>query len=101
MWCFLLTHQPIPVHASHRRSHSCDGGKWVDHKPSSTLELDTVMQPIVNNAITVTSPTEKTLSKAHKYLLTHQELASDGEIETKLIKVTLAKYTRVNFRTNV
>jgi hypothetical protein len=46
------------------------------------------MQPIIPNAIKVSAPSEKALAKCHKYVLTHQELASDGEIHTKLIKVT-------------
>ncbi|KAM4602640.1 kinesin-like protein KIF23 [Polymixia lowei] len=75
-----------PVRPRHRRSHSAGGEKWVDHKPSCNLDLDTVMQPIIPNAIKVSVPSEKALSKCHKYVLTHQELASDGEIETKLIK---------------
>lgn len=75
-----------PVHPMHRRSHSAGGEKWVDHKPSSNLDLDTVLQPIIPNAIKVSTPNEKALSKCHKYVLRHQELASDGEIETKLIK---------------
>uniref|UniRef100_A0A3Q4IBX7 Kinesin-like protein KIF23 n=1 Tax=Neolamprologus brichardi TaxID=32507 RepID=A0A3Q4IBX7_NEOBR len=74
------------IHPKHRRSHSAGGEKWVDHKPPSNLELDTVMQPIIPNAIKVSTPSEKALSKCHKYVLRHQELASDGEIETKLIK---------------
>lgn len=78
-----------PVRPMHRRSHSAGGEKWVDHKPSSNLDLDTVMQPIIPNAIKVSTPNEKALSKCHKYVLRHQELASDGEIETKLIKVKL------------
>lgn len=45
------------------------------------------MQPQVARAITVSVPSEKALAKCEKYMLTHQELASDGEIETKLIKV--------------
>ncbi|CDR19045.1 unnamed protein product [Oncorhynchus mykiss] len=44
------------------------------------------MQPIIPNAIKVSAASEKALSKCHKYVLTHQELASDGEIQTKLIK---------------
>ncbi|XP_017269667.1 kinesin-like protein KIF23 isoform X2 [Kryptolebias marmoratus] len=75
-----------PVRPRHRRSRSAGGEKWVDHKPSSNLDLDTVMQPIIPNAIKVSTPNEKALSKCHKYVLRHQELASDGEIETKLIK---------------
>lgn len=45
------------------------------------------MQPHVPHAITVSVANEKALAKCEKYMLTHQELASDGEIETKLIKV--------------
>ncbi|MED6269196.1 Kinesin-like protein kif23 [Characodon lateralis] len=75
----------------HRRSRSAGGEKWVDHKPASNLDLDTVMQPIIPNAIKVSTPNEKALSKCHKYVLRHQELASDGEIETKLIKGNVFK----------
>ncbi|XP_034432075.1 kinesin-like protein KIF23 isoform X7 [Hippoglossus hippoglossus] len=81
----------LPVHPMHRRSHSAGGEKWVDHKPSSNLDLDTVMQPIIPNAIKVSTPSEKALSKCQKYVLRHQELASDGEIETKLIKGNVFK----------
>ncbi|XP_047437587.1 kinesin-like protein KIF23 isoform X6 [Mugil cephalus] len=80
-----------PVHPMHRRSHSAGGEKWVDHKPTSNLDLDTVMQPIIPNAIKVSTPNEKALSKCHMYVLRHQELASDGEIETKLIKGNVFK----------
>ncbi|XP_042157928.1 kinesin-like protein KIF23 isoform X4 [Oncorhynchus tshawytscha] len=76
-----------PVRAVHRRSHSAGGERWVDHKPSSNVELDTVMQPILgSNAIKVSAPSEKALAKCDKYMLTHQDVASDGEIQTKLIK---------------
>lgn len=46
-----------------------------------------MMQPVIPNAIEVSSPSEKTLAKCDKYVLTHQELASDDEIHTHLIKV--------------
>ncbi|XP_055777722.1 kinesin-like protein KIF23 isoform X4 [Salvelinus fontinalis] len=75
-----------PIRPHHRRSHSAGGERWVDHKPLSNLDLDMVMQPIIPNAIKVSAASEKALSKCHKYVLTHQELASDGEIQTKLIK---------------
>ncbi|XP_037647657.1 kinesin-like protein KIF23 isoform X3 [Sebastes umbrosus] len=84
-------HKAPPVHPTHRRSHSAGGEKWVDHKPPSNLDLDTVMQPILPNAIKVSAPNEKALSKCQKYVLRHQELASDGEIETKLIKGNVFK----------
>ncbi|XP_063781580.1 kinesin-like protein KIF23 isoform X5 [Pseudophryne corroboree] len=75
-----------PVHARHRRSRSAGAERWVDHKPPGNVETDTVMQPQVPNAIKVVVASEKALAKCDKYMLTHQQLASDGEIETKLIK---------------
>lgn len=77
-----------PVRPLHRRSRSAGGEKWVDHKPSTNVELGTVLQPVIPNAIQVSVPNEKALSKCDRYILTHQQVASDGEIETKLIKVT-------------
>ncbi|KAG2470881.1 KIF23 protein, partial [Polypterus senegalus] len=82
----ILHRSAPPVRPRHRRSRSAGGERWVDHKPASNLELDTVLQPHIPNAIQVSTPSEKALSKCDKYVLTHQELASDGEIETKLIK---------------
>ncbi|KAF4101362.1 hypothetical protein G5714_017794 [Onychostoma macrolepis] len=75
-----------PVRPLHRRSHSAGGERWVDHKPTTNVDLDTVLQPNIPNAIKVNAPNEKALSKCDKYVLTHQEVASDGEIQTKLIK---------------
>ncbi|KAE8296241.1 Kinesin-like protein KIF23 Kinesin-like protein 5 Mitotic kinesin-like protein 1 [Larimichthys crocea] len=80
-----------PVRPLHRRSRSAGGEKWVDHKPSSSLDLGTVLQPVIPNAIQVSAPSEKALSKCDRYVLTHQEVASDGEIETKLIKGEVIK----------
>ncbi|CAH2274548.1 kinesin KIF23 isoform X1 [Pelobates cultripes] len=74
------------VHARHRRSRSAGAERWVDHKPPTNVETETVMQPHVPNAIKVAVASEKALAKCDKYMLTHQQLASDGEIETKLIK---------------
>lgn len=87
---FLDSFQPDqnvpPLRLRHRRSRSA-GDRWVDHKPASHVQTETVMQPHVPHAITVSVANEKALAKCEKYMLTHQELASDGEIETKLIKV--------------
>lgn len=79
-----------PIRLRHRRSRSA-GDRWVDHKPATNLQTETVMQPHVPRAITVSVANEKALAKCEKYMLTHQELASDGEIETKLIKVKIYK----------
>lgn len=83
--CVVQTGAPVRPH--HRRSHSAGNERWVDHKPVTNVDLDTVLQPNLPNAIKVSTPSEKALSKADKYVLTHQEVASDGEIQTKLIKV--------------
>lgn len=82
-----LFYVQIPVRPLHRRFSSPGQEKWVDHKPPSNLDLGTMMQPVIPNAIEVSSPSEKTLAKCDKYVLTHQELASDDEIHTHLIKV--------------
>lgn len=87
--CLVVQTGPA-VRPVHRRSQSAGGERWVDHKPNTNVELDTVMQPNVPNSIKVTAPSEKALSKCDKYMLTHQEVASDGEIQTKLIKVLLS-----------
>uniref|UniRef100_A0A3P8VDI2 Kinesin-like protein n=1 Tax=Cynoglossus semilaevis TaxID=244447 RepID=A0A3P8VDI2_CYNSE len=80
-----------PVRPLHRRSRSAGGEKWVDHKPTSSMDLGTVLQPVIPNAIHVSAPSEKALSKCDRYVLTHQEVASDGEIQTKLIKGEVIK----------
>uniref|UniRef100_A0A3P8PX93 Kinesin-like protein KIF23 n=1 Tax=Astatotilapia calliptera TaxID=8154 RepID=A0A3P8PX93_ASTCA len=80
-----------PVRLLHRCSRSAGGEKWVDHKPSSSMDLGTVLQPVIPNAIQVSAPSEKALSKCDRYVLTHQEVASDGEIQTKLIKGDVIK----------
>nr|XP_033776316.1 kinesin-like protein KIF23 isoform X2 [Geotrypetes seraphini] len=74
------------VRIRHRRSRSAGAERWVDHKPPTNVETETVMQPHVPNAIKVAVASEKALAKCDKYMLTHQQVASDGEIETKLIK---------------
>ncbi|XP_014743290.1 PREDICTED: kinesin-like protein KIF23 [Sturnus vulgaris] len=80
---------PVPVGPAAplrpRRSRSA-GERWVDHRPPSHVPTETLLQPRVPRAITVDSPSERALARCDRYLLTHQELASDGEIQTKLIK---------------
>lgn len=74
-----------PVRPLHQRFSSRK--KILDHTPSSSLDLGTVLQPNIANAIKVRSPSEKDLCKCDRYVLTHQEVDSDGEIRTRLIKV--------------
>ncbi|NXB66023.1 KIF23 protein, partial [Struthidea cinerea] len=60
--------------------------RWVDHRPPGHVPTETLLQPRVPRAVTVAAPSERALARCDRYLLTHQELASDGEIQTKLIK---------------
>ncbi|XP_070547007.1 kinesin-like protein KIF23 isoform X1 [Ptychodera flava] len=79
------THNHPPVRLRHRRSKSTNADTWVDHKPVSTLETETVLQPAIKKKKTVAVMNKKDL-KADKYILTHQEEDSQGEMETQLIK---------------
>ncbi|NXD28383.1 KIF23 protein, partial [Spelaeornis formosus] len=74
----------VPV-ARPRRSRSA-GERWVDHRPHSHVPTETLLQPRLPKAVTVETPSERALARCDRYLLTHQELASDGEIQTKLFK---------------
>lgn len=73
-----------PIRGAHRRSRSQDF--WLHHKPSETLNTDTMMQPVIKNKKTVHKPSVKDLKAIPNYILTHQEEDSGGEIETKLVK---------------
>ncbi|NWV06702.1 KIF23 protein, partial [Ptilonorhynchus violaceus] len=74
-----------PVRLRQRRSRSA-GERWVDHRPPSHIPTATLLRPHIPNSVTVGAPSGKALAKCDRYLLTHQEFASDGEIQTKLIK---------------
>lgn len=75
-----------PIKSRHRRSKSSDC--WIEHKPPTHLETDTVLKPQLKNKKTVSRPAEKDFkaTNATNYVLSHQEEDSAGEIETKLIK---------------
>ena len=77
----------------HRRSRSAGcGDVWLDHKPPTAVELNTVFQPSMKRRKSVTKLTDvKDIvnSKTSKYCLTTQEQDTDGELETKLYKVKI------------
>ncbi|XP_065063889.1 kinesin-like protein KIF23 isoform X2 [Rhopilema esculentum] len=78
-----------PMRARHRRSRSSDC--ILVHKPTDTLETDTIMQPMIRNKKTVAIPKISDLKNELHYLLEHQEEDSAGEIETKLFKGAVMK----------
>lgn len=91
---FFFSFQGVAVsNPRHRRSRSagCTGEVWLDHKPATAVELNTVFQPSMKKRKSVTKLTDvKDIvnSKTSKYCLTTQEQDADGELETKLYKVS-------------
>ncbi|XP_033725616.1 kinesin-like protein KIF23 isoform X2 [Pecten maximus] len=70
----------------HRRSRSSNAEIWLDHKPAGNVELDTVLQPKMKKKKSVTKLEVKDTKEVSKYCLTHQQMDSGGELETKLVK---------------
>ncbi|UYV61403.1 hypothetical protein LAZ67_1004730 [Cordylochernes scorpioides] len=59
---------------------------WVDHRPPGSLEMGTVLQPQMKKRRSVSKLQIKDFKDPEKYVLTHQEQDSQGEIETHLYK---------------
>ena len=74
----------VPSTSHSRRSKSAE--MWLDHKPTNTPKLDTVMQPKMERKISVSKLELSDAKKSSKYLLTHQQQDDYGEIVTNLIK---------------
>ena len=74
--------------ASHRKRPSSDNNKWLQHNPSDSVKVDTLMQPNFKRKKTVQNPSCKSLSGKNidRYVLTHQEEATDGDVLTHLYK---------------
>ncbi|XP_021341173.1 kinesin-like protein KIF23 isoform X2 [Mizuhopecten yessoensis] len=77
----------------HRRSRSSNAEIWLDHKPAGNVELGkdgffeyTVLQPKMKKKKSVTKLEVKDTKEASKYCLTHQQMDSGGELETRLVK---------------
>lgn len=79
----------------HRRSRSvgCPGDKWLEHRAGIVTDLPTAFKPQINRVKTITQlGTAKNLTKTtvNKYCLLTQEPDTDGEIETRLLKVNFS-----------
>ncbi|XP_052261516.1 kinesin-like protein KIF23 isoform X2 [Dreissena polymorpha] len=80
------TQRSVPQHnLRHRRSRS-NNETWLDHKPPGHLNLDTVLQPTLKKKRSVSKLEQKDTKLASKYMLTHQDVGSDGEFQTKYYK---------------
>ena len=51
--------------------------------------VGTLLQPKMNKRKSVSKMTEKDAKDATKYVLTHQTVDSEGDLETNLVKVTV------------
>ncbi|XP_076439064.1 kinesin-like protein KIF23 [Babylonia areolata] len=79
-----------PVYNSryHRRSKSSGNAAdvWLDHRPRSNVDTNTVFQPKMTKKRSVSKLEVKDTKDVSKYVLTHQEQDSSDEVVTKLIK---------------
>ena len=57
----------------------------------SIASAGTLLQPKMKKKRSVTRLTAKDTQKASKYVLTHQDVDSDGTVTTKLVKVRLVR----------
>lgn len=75
---------PAPLR---RRSRSADAKTpYLSHKPQECIPTKTLLQPNCKVSKHVHIPTEKDLATHKKYLLTAQDMDSEGEIQTKFMK---------------
>ncbi len=79
------------ANARYRRSQSTGAERWVDHHAANEVPLNTILKPSLKGSKrSVTRLSEKEIfhEKTSKYCLTTQEQDTDGEVETKLFKVS-------------
>ena len=80
---------PPVANPRHRRSLSTGNEKWIDHRPTGTLDLGTVFQAKIKNKKSLTNLKNVTVSDlkdASKYALTHHTADIDGNVETEIYK---------------
>lgn len=77
-----------PVASMRRRSKSFDAETWLDHRPGRVLQMATLFQPKMKKRKSVSNLEAKDLinNKTSKYVITHQEMDSAGEVETHMVK---------------
>ncbi|XP_071037469.1 kinesin-like protein KIF23 isoform X3 [Parasteatoda tepidariorum] len=66
---------------------------WIEHKPLGNLQINAALEPKIEKKMSVWRLKFKDLIKgtASKYILQHQELDSNGEIETQIYKGDIIK----------
>jgi Arf6-interacting domain of mitotic kinesin-like protein 1 len=72
----------------HRRSRSSEA-VWLDHRPEDTVDTGALLRPCMKTSKSVAKLSDKDIrsGSATDYVLTHQDIDSDGDFETQLIKV--------------
>lgn len=83
------TEFPPVANPRHRRSLSTGAEKWIDHRPTNTLDLGTVFQPKFKNKTSLTNLRgigASELRDASMYALTHHTADANGDVETHVYK---------------
>lgn len=89
LYPIFISFQSVAVsNPRYRRSRSA-GQVWVDHQPITSVPSNTIMQPSnLKKKRSTTKLSEKDIAKSSNYALTTQEQDSDGDLETKIFKVS-------------
>lgn len=77
-----------------------NANKWIDHRPAQIVPAGTIFQPQTPSKCSVAKLTDPKpfMTRSTRYCLYAQEQDTDGELETKLYKVSLAEFRRYSSR---
>lgn len=86
-----------------RYQHLRSTDNWIDHRPGRVVPVGTIFQPRTPSKRSVTKLTDpKPFStRSAKYCLYSQEQDTDGELETKLYKVSVVKFDRYSSKYDI
>ena len=77
-----------PFRVKQRRSRSAQ--RWVEHKDVDCIDTGTVFKSSLKHKKTVNvAPTLKDMKNQSNYVLQHQEIDTEGEVETRLYKADI------------
>jgi len=81
----VTTSSSKPFRVKQRRSRSAQ--RWVEHRDADMVKTGTVFKPSLKHKKVVTAaPTLKDMHNQSNYVLQHQEVDTEGEVETRLYK---------------
>lgn len=71
---------------NHSRSHSCSCMRWIDHKPTGTIETSTQIKPKIRNrrSVKVLRTSDILRKDAAGYSIIHQSAEPNGDVTSSL-----------------